>query len=73
MLCKVCGGGQAQFPAEVCIHFSCIRQLDAASVFEFPMILVCLKCGLSVFNISQADLALLATSHQAFPSPSGTG
>jgi hypothetical protein len=73
MVCKACGGRQAQFPAEVCIHFSGIRQLDAASVFKFPTILVCLECGFSVFNISQADLALLATSLQAFSSPPGTG
>ena len=73
MSCKVCNGRQAQFAAEVCIHFSGIRRLDHPSVFEFPTLLVCMECGFSVFNVSQADLAVLAKSQQSFPpSPKGS-
>jgi hypothetical protein len=59
MACKLCGGNQAQFPAEVCIHSSGRENLDKPPVFEFPKVLVCLECGFASFRISEIDLTLL--------------
>jgi len=59
MACKLCGGNQAQFTSEMCIHFSGLENLDQPSVFAFPKILVCLGCGASAFTVPESDLALL--------------
>jgi hypothetical protein len=60
MACKLCGGNQAQFPAEVCIHFPGRENLDKPPVFEFPKVLICLECGFASFKVSETHLTLLA-------------
>lgn len=61
MACDIChSSNQRAFPAEVNIHFPGIRGLDQPTVFVFPLLLVCLDCGLAVFTIDRPDLRALA-------------
>jgi hypothetical protein len=62
MSCLVCGSGtQAEFPAEMIIHFTGLNHLDKPGVWLFPNILVCLDCGSSQFSVPEKELALLAS------------
>ena len=55
-----CGSGnQAEFSAEINIHFSGLKNLDKPSVLVFPKLLVCLDCGLSQFTLPETELCLL--------------
>ena len=61
MSCLSCGSGnQAEFSAEMIIHFSGLKNLDKPGVWAFPKLLVCLDCGSSRFTTPKTDLALLA-------------
>ncbi len=61
MSCTICGSStQAEFPAEMIIHFMGLKHLDNPGVCLFPNILVCLACGSSHFTVPEEDLALLA-------------
>ena len=63
MPCVSCGSGrQAEFPAEMNIHFSGLKNLDKPGVFLFPKVLICLGCGFSRFTTPETELALLASS-----------
>jgi len=60
MSCFSCASGnEAEFAAEVNIHFPDVKNLDKPGVFVFPRVLVCLDCGFSRFTISGTELALL--------------
>ena len=60
MSCGSCGSGnQAEFSAEINIHFSGLKNLDKPSVLVFPKLLVCLDCGLSQFTLPETELCLL--------------
>jgi len=60
MSCGLCGSGnEAEFSAEMIIHFSGIKNLDKPGVWAFPKLLVCLDCGFSRFTVPEAALALL--------------
>jgi hypothetical protein len=63
---KACGscesGNQAEFSAEMIIHFSGIKNLDRPGVLAFPKLLVCLDCGFSRFTVPETALPLLAAS-----------
>lgn len=60
MSCSSCtSGNQAEFAAEINIHFLGLENLDKPSVFVFPKIFVCLDCGCSRFTIPEAELARL--------------
>jgi len=62
MHCAFCASSnQAEFPAEVNIHFSGVKNLDRPSVMVFPKLLVCLDCGFSQFTSPAAGLALLTS------------
>ena len=63
MCCPSCASGrQAEFSAEINIHYHGLQNLDRPGVFVFPEILVCLDCGFSVFDIPEAELAQFATA-----------
>jgi len=60
MSCSSCASGsQAEFTAEVNIHFPGLRNLDKPSVFVFPRLLVCLDCGCSWFTTPETEVARL--------------
>ncbi len=61
MSCAVCTStNQAEFPAEVNIHFPGLRNADKPGVFVFPRLLICLDCGFSSFVTAESELAQLA-------------
>jgi hypothetical protein len=51
---------QAEFTAEINIHFRGLKNIDNAGVLLFPKVAVCLVCGLSHFTTPLTELALLA-------------
>jgi hypothetical protein len=64
MSCPLCvSSREREFPAEINIHFSGIKNLDKPSVLVFPKLVVCLDCGFSRFTTPEAELALLAQSY----------
>lgn len=62
MYCPSCASSrQAEFTAEVNLHFHGVHSLDQPGVLAFPKVLVCLDCGLSRFTTSKTELASLVT------------
>jgi hypothetical protein len=60
MSCLSCtSGNQAEFTAEIKIHFPSLKNLDKPSLFVFPKLFVCLDCGCSRFTIPETELARL--------------
>ena len=61
MACDFCySANQKAFPAEVNIHFPGLSELDKPTVWVFPLLLICLDCGLAIFTIDKSDLRALA-------------
>ncbi len=61
MYCPHCASDtQAEFPAEINIHLSGLRNVDRPGLLLFPKLLVCLGCGYSRFTTPETELALLA-------------
>jgi|HubBroStandDraft_6_1064221.scaffolds.fasta_scaffold94433_2 hypothetical protein len=61
--CTACSSKrQAEFGAEINIHFRGLENIDHPGVLVFPKILVCLDCGFSRFTTPEPELALLATA-----------
>jgi hypothetical protein len=50
---------QAEFSAEMIVHFSGPENLDNPGVWMFPKLLVCLDCGVSRFAIPELSMSLL--------------
>jgi len=62
MSCLSClSDNQAEFSAEMVIHFSGLRNLDNRGVWVFPKLFVCLNCGVSLFVIPEAKRGLLTS------------
>jgi hypothetical protein len=62
MYCPSCQSrNQAEFTAEIIIHFSGLKNIDKPGVWVFPKVSVCLDCGSSRFATPKTELALLAT------------
>jgi hypothetical protein len=62
MFCLLCGSGnQAEFTAEMLIHFCGLKNIDKPSIGLFPKLLVCLDCRSSQFTVPESELALLAS------------
>ena len=60
MSCRLCfSSNEAEFTAEIMIHFSGRKQLENPGVLTFPEILVCLDCGSTRFRIAETELNLL--------------
>lgn len=58
--CKICQlAAQAEFPAEINIHFPGKKNLSKPSVWTFPKLLVCLNCGFTEFVLEEAELVRL--------------
>jgi len=59
--CNACGSDkQAQFTAEIAVHFSGPNNLDKPHLLIFPQILVCLNCGNAGFTVPESQLHILA-------------
>jgi hypothetical protein len=60
MSCAICTSvNQAEFTAEMMIHFKGIKHLANHGVLAFPKVSVCLDCGSSVFTTSETELRAL--------------
>ena len=61
MSCVLCASvREAEFTAEMMIHFSGLKHLANPGVLVFPKLLVCLDCCSSRFTIAERERALLA-------------
>jgi len=66
MHCPLCASGhEAEFTAEMVIHFRGLKNVDKPGVWVFPILLVCLECGSSRFSVPEKELVLLASSAPA--------
>ncbi len=60
MSCLVCSStNEAEFTAEMMIHFSGLKHLENPGVLTFSKMLVCLDCGSTRLTIAEAELKLL--------------
>jgi hypothetical protein len=58
--CRLCSStNEAEFTAEMMIHFSGRKHLENPGVLAFPEMLVCLDCGSGRFRIAEGELNLL--------------
>jgi len=61
MHCPSCAScRQAEFTAEINIHFRGLQNLDNPGLLMFPKVLVCFDCGFSQFAAPEGALAMLA-------------
>ena len=66
MSCTVCTSiNEAEFTAEMMIHFSGRRDIDNPGLLTFPKVSVCLDCGCSRFTTPEADLRILKNGRAA--------
>ena len=66
MSCPSCGSeNNAEFAAEMIIHFRGLENVDEPGVWVFPKLLVCLDCGFSQLTVPKSELALLARDTRA--------
>ena len=64
MSCPSCvSGTQAEFPAEMLIHLSGLKDVDHPGVFVFQKVLICTDCGFSQFEVPANELASLSRRH----------
>ena len=60
MYCALCqSNNQAEFTAEMMLHFTGLQNIDNPGVPTFPKIVVCLDCGFSRFTTTEIELSLL--------------
>ena len=60
MACLSCKSErQAEFEAEMNIHFASPEGLDKAGVWVFPKLMVCFDCGSALFTITETELRRL--------------
>ena len=54
MPCESCSSAnQAEFTAEMMIHFAGPRSTEDPGVLAFPKVLVCLQCGAARFSLPE--------------------
>jgi hypothetical protein len=51
-----CSNRLSFFPTELNVHFPGREGLDKPTVWVFPQMLICLKCGFTQFMIPEAEL-----------------
>ena len=56
---------EAEFTAEMMIHFSGWKHLENPGVLNLSQILVCLDCGSTRFTIAETELTLLREGNAA--------
>lgn len=62
-MCSACSSSnQAEFPTEMMLHFSGLKNLGKPHVLIFPRVSVCLECGVALFTVPETELALLTNS-----------
>jgi hypothetical protein len=60
MYCAFChSNNQAEFPAEMMIHFGGLKNFDNSGVLTFPKISICFDCGFSGFTTPETELRIL--------------
>jgi hypothetical protein len=60
MCCESCASrNQAEYQAEIAVHFPGRENLAKPQVLIFPKVLVCIACGFSRFTILKTELRLL--------------
>jgi hypothetical protein len=60
MSCRLCSSAkEAQFTAEMMIHFIGRKHMENSGVLTFSEMLVCLDCGSTRFTIAESELELL--------------
>ena len=59
-MCVRCHSGLSKFPSEINIHFPGYEGLTKPTIWVFPSLLVCLRCGLAQFSIAEKELRRLA-------------
>jgi hypothetical protein len=57
LLCKT--KNQAEFTAEINVHFRGLKNIDNSGVLFVPNVVVCLDCGFSRFTTPETELARL--------------
>jgi hypothetical protein len=61
MACRLCASeNQAEFGAEINIHFPGLKGMDKPAVWTFPKLTICLDCGYADFTIAENELRHLA-------------
>jgi len=62
MACTSCGSGnQAEFGAEINVHYPGLKGIDQPPLCAFPKLTVCLDCGHTEFTLPKDQLRHLAT------------
>ena len=73
MSCRTCRSeDQREFPAELNIHFPGPQNFQTPTVWAFPTLLVCLKCGFTEFFIADAEMRKLKKPKSAEAQSFGT-
>jgi hypothetical protein len=66
MCCMLCHSpNQREFPSEINIHFSGVKNLEKPTVWAFPALVVCLNCGLTKFVLDGDELVRLREGNSA--------
>ncbi len=61
MTCSSCASGrQAEFAAEINVHFGGLNNIDKPGILLFPKVQVCMDCGYSQFSTPKNELTALA-------------
>ena len=60
MSCPLCASGsQSEFPVEMMIHLTGLKNVNNPGVLLFPKILVCMDCGFFQYKVPASHLASL--------------
>jgi hypothetical protein len=66
MYCALChSNNQAEFSAEMMIHFSGLKHIDNPAVLAFPKVSICFDCGFSGFITPPTELRELGDGRAA--------